>query len=379
MQAQLANDTLKATTLIRITAVAWFFAKIMSWKLWLADRVFPVASPLDFLNSVPSQVHLYLMMLSLVGLFIVVLYPEKKIFAGCLVAVELLSCSLDQLRWQPWEYQYLLTFFFFLLYKSDKDFIKSLSVLLVATYIFSGLFKCNGGFLHNIWDNMILRKLFVFSDEIISNSIVHFSGLILPIIEITSGLGLLLAKQKKTFVWIVVATHIFLLLALGPVGLQRNSIVWPWNFAMILLVFTIFYKKQNPILTLEFFKNKANAVVILIVAVLPLTNFIGFWPSYFSFKLYSGNPKLMAICVENTDRDPKLHPFIVNIKSVCCPELKSINAAKWTLDELNVPVYPEEGYYKKLKNAWIRKFPETQSHFMVFQYPSNPENTKEIP
>lgn len=378
MQAQLANDTLKATTLIRITAVAWFFAKIMSWKLWLADRIFPVAAPLDFLNSVPSQVHLCLMVLSLGGLFLVAFYPKKKIVIACLLIVELFSCLLDQLRWQPWEYQYLLTFCFFLFYKSAPNFIKALSMLLVATYVFSGLFKWNGGFLHNIWDNMMLRKLFGFSDEIIGNTIVHFSGLILPIIEIASGLGLFLAKRKKPFVWLVVMTHVFLLLALGPAGLQRNSIVWPWNFAMILLIFAIFYKEQNPILTWEFFKNKANAAVILIVAVLPLTNFIGFWPSYFSFKLYSGNSKQLAICVENTDRDPELHPFIVNIKSVYCPELKSTNAAKWTLDELNVPVYPEEAYYKKLKRAWIQKFPETQSHFMIFQYPSKPENTKEI-
>jgi len=378
MQAQLANDIFKATTLIRITAVAWFFAKIMSWKLWLADRVFPVAAPLDFLNSAPSQVHLYLLILSLGGLFGVVLYPQNKIVAACLLVVELLSCSLDQLRWQPWEYQYMLTLCFFLLYKSDKDFIKALSLLLVATYFFSGLFKINGGFLHNIWDNMMLRKLFGFKNEIIGNPIVHFSGLILPVIEIATALGLLFARQKKTFVWLALATHIFLLLAIGPSGLQRNSIVWPWNFAMILLIFAVFYKEQNTILTLNFFKNKTNVAISLIVAVLPLTNYIGLWPSYFSFKLYSGNSKILAIRVENTDRDPKLDKLIVNTNSIYCPALKSINATKLSLDELNVPVYPEELYFKKLKSAWIQKFPETRSHFIIFQYPSKLENTKEI-
>jgi len=379
MQAILADDTLKATTLIRITAVAWFFAKIMSWKLWLADRIFPIVAPIDCLDTISSHWHLSLMLLSFCFLFIVVIYPEKKIFIGCLLGAELLSCALDQLRWQPWEYQYLLTIFFFLLFKTDKSFIKSLSLLLIATYIFSGLFKCNEGFLHSIWDNMILRKLFGFSDEIIGNSILHFSGFLLPMIEIVSGLGLLFAKNKKPFVWLTVATHLFLLLALGPVGLHRNSIVWPWNVAMMLLVFTMFYKRENPIITSDFFKNKANVLVVLIVAILPLTNFIGFWPSYLSFKLYSGNTERLAICIENTDQNPELQQFVVKNKSKYCLKLQSINASKWALTELNVVIYPEEAYYKKLKKSWIRKFPKTPCHFMIFRLPSKPENMKEIP
>ena len=42
-----------------------------------------------------------------------------------------------------------------------------------------------------------------------------------------------------------VGTHRFVLLAIGPLGLPRNPVVWPWNLALILLVIALFARPET--------------------------------------------------------------------------------------------------------------------------------------
>ena len=42
-----------------------------------------------------------------------------------------------------------------------------------------------------------------------------------------------------------VGTHRFVLLAIGPLGLPRNPVVWPWNLALILLVVALFARPET--------------------------------------------------------------------------------------------------------------------------------------
>src|SRR6218665_691219 len=251
MQVQLANGTFKTTTLIRITAIAWFFGKIMSWKLWLSDRLFPLVAPIDIFPEFSNDVHFFLLLFSLTGLLLVVVFPKKTVLILAVLLLEITSCALDQLRWQPWEYQYLLTFFFCFLYRKDvRGFIDAMSLLLIATYIFSGLHKFNPAFLSNVWDNLFLHKLFGFTDI---HPVLHYSGILLPVAEILSGIGLLFSKNKKPFVVLTLLMHAFLLMVLGPAGLHLNSVIWPWNAAMMLLVYSLFFNKEQPVFSSHYF------------------------------------------------------------------------------------------------------------------------------
>jgi hypothetical protein len=78
--------------LLKITCLAWFIAKIMSFKLWTADRIFPVIPTFDFI-SVSNDVHLFLYIVSLFGFGIIFVVPNKKIILAVLI-FEILACLL---------------------------------------------------------------------------------------------------------------------------------------------------------------------------------------------------------------------------------------------------------------------------------------------
>ena len=202
----------KQAILIKITVSAWLIAKLMSWKLWLSDRIFPTIPLTDWLVA-PKEGHIILLILSLFGLIALFFYPRNFRFMALFFIVELMSCALDQMRWQPWEYQYLLTIFFALIFRKDpRKFITSLLLLIGTTYIFSSIHKFNGGFLYSIWDKMILNNFFGFSNDFIKIPIVHYSGLLLASSEIAIGVALLFLKNKKFVILLAVLMHLLLLL-----------------------------------------------------------------------------------------------------------------------------------------------------------------------
>lgn len=64
---------------IRITCLFWLVAKIICWRLWLSDRLFPLVPPFDFLVA-PEYVHQGLFILSLAGLLLLLIFPIKKFY-----------------------------------------------------------------------------------------------------------------------------------------------------------------------------------------------------------------------------------------------------------------------------------------------------------
>ena len=106
----LQKNNSKELLLIKLTALFWIFAKILSCKLWLTDRLFPIIPPFDFSPNLPNEVHFVIFLVSIFGLVSLVIFTTKKEIVLLVLITELASCLLDQMRWQPWEYQYILLF-----------------------------------------------------------------------------------------------------------------------------------------------------------------------------------------------------------------------------------------------------------------------------
>jgi hypothetical protein len=160
------------------------------------------------------------------------------------------------MRWQPWEYQYILIFLFFILSKNKKQFIQLTSLLFVATYFYSGLNKLNGGFLTSTWEHLILIKTFGISLKFIQNNLwIHYLGTLLALFEIFFGLGLLFFINKKIIVLLIAFMHLLILILFGLV-FNYNSIILPWNFGMILLLIVLFYNNNEQTISPLFFRKK---------------------------------------------------------------------------------------------------------------------------
>ena len=113
---------------------------------------------------------------------------------------------------------------------------------------------------------MILIRFCGFEANQIQNIVVHYAGLALPIFEILAALGLLFSKSKKLFALLLIGMHIFILIFLSPLGINYNSIVWPWNVLMILYLIILFYH----IKTIISFRNLVSGFYKIPFAVLAI-------------------------------------------------------------------------------------------------------------
>jgi hypothetical protein len=368
----------KEKILIKITAFFWITSKIMSCKLWLSDRLFPIIPPFEFSPNLPNTIHFTLFVISIIGLVSILIFNPRKEFVWMVLILEIASCFLDQMRWQPWEYQYLLLFIFFLFYKKNTNqFLELISLLIGVTYIYSGLHKFNGGFLYSVWEKMILKDFFHIEKSCVLKLWVHYAGLFLPLIETLIGFCLLLKKDKLLVSYFAIGMHLLLLTIL--IENNHNSVVWPWNIAMILYVWILFIDRNPVHIKMDFFKNYFNIALFILIGILPILSFFSLWDNYLSFNLYSGNVKQLTICVRNKNKYPELEPYMSSKNSnPYCKDVRAININSWALKELNVPIYPEEKTFQKLKKEWKTSYKNIENTFICYWYPYKKDNYKEI-
>lgn len=367
------SDTAKTLLILRITCVFWIFTKLFSYNLWHSNRLFPLVPPFDFLENVPNFIHLTLFYLALAGIAVVGIFPKQKTILAVTIVIEIASCLLDQNRWQPWEYQYLLTYsFYFFYHKNHKQFLTYFSFLLIVIYLNSGLHKLTGGFLYTVWEKMMLIEFFGFEHNQIKNLYIHYAGLILGIVEFMAALGCLIAKNKKIFALLLVGMHIFILALITPIGINYNSIVWPWNVAMILFILIAFYNATSRISYKDLVEGY-NKIYFLLLGVLPFFCFVGLYDNFLAFNLYSGTTKHFSICVDEKKVSQAYRPYFSNNIKIC-GEYRTISGNNWALKEMNIVIYPEERFYKGLIKKWKQKNPRSEAVFYIYQYPYKPEN-----
>jgi hypothetical protein len=354
---------------IQSTALFLLIAKFTSQKLWLGSRVFPVVPPFDFLLQTPSFIHLLLYCISIILLAISVIKPQySKVLLGIIIT-EVASCLLDQNRWQPWEYQYVLMFFALWYNKKNEQSATLLIMIVISfTYIYSGLQKLNPHYLTLTWRTIFVEKFFHISTAISNKVFVLRLGYIIPFIEFSLGVGLLISTTRKAAIYLIILMHIIVSCVVGPGGVNENYTVLFWNFAMIAYVFIIL-KKQMHISTIDAFKNaiknKFNWVVIAAWMLLPALNFIGYWDYFLSSSLYSGRVDVCFIKLQNPPPNFELSKYYKPIKAGDTSNIKTIAVQTWCNDELDVPPCPQKRVYKKIKEQWPTKYPTVSAKFWV--------------
>jgi hypothetical protein len=250
--------------------------------------------------------------------------------------------------------------------------------MLIATYCYSSINKFNDGFLFSVWDNMILRYFLKIKEAYIEQHLIHYCGYLLALIELTGGIGLLFKRTRETAATILIAMHLLNLIILGPIGLHYNKIIWPWNVAMIILLWIVFIKNEQTF-SINLLWKKSNKLVLFCWGALPALNFIGCWDNYLSCNLYSGHIPLMAICVQDSSNIPTVEKYF-NKKDALyiCNGGRELNIQNWAMAEMNVPPYPEVRVYQEIKKDWLKKYPTTDANFILFNYPPTEDNMQEM-
>src|SRR4051794_16981076 len=97
----------QVSLLIRVAALALAASFLLSWRLWVTSRLFPLVPISDQLPAI-SYPFDYIWFLSLLALLAVISFlPQFRKVVLIFVCLAALLGLWDQTRWQPWFYQYV--------------------------------------------------------------------------------------------------------------------------------------------------------------------------------------------------------------------------------------------------------------------------------
>jgi predicted DCC family thiol-disulfide oxidoreductase YuxK len=330
---------------LKITVLTGLVASLLlSLPLWLQSKTIPSVPVMSELPELPAAIEATFFTLALF-LIVAALFssrPQKYILGA--VGVFLILIFFDQLRFQPWLYQYLAMMCVLGLYSWNwRDVsgrtavLHTLRILVAGIYLYSGLQKVTVPFFESVFPWMVepIAVLLPHSLYLVPASF----GVLVPFIEILMGVGLLVRSLRRWALIGVVCMLVFVLFTLGPLGHNWNSVVWPWNIAIAAAAFLLFYRTDN--VSTESIFSVTNfwphRVVILLFLIMPAFSFFGWWDSYPSYSLYSGNTTEGYIRVSPVD----LSPVLSRVAQPVAPDTVQINLQTLSFAERNVPMYPE--------------------------------------
>jgi hypothetical protein len=347
----------------QVIAIAFIIGKIISFKVWIADRTFPVLPFFDFLSTVSSFIHSGLLIASIVLLIINIIKPSKNIWLVLFLIVECCSILLDETRLQAWVYEYLLLLFPFVFLTEDRNetqVIVSLKLILIATYFWSGFYKWNSGFLFTVWRPV---------SGVSVDSYWLKTGYVIPLLEMLFAIGLMFGKTRKTGALGIITMHVFILIIFGPFGMNYNISVWPWNLCMIIVLGLLFLKEDVSDTALVS-KKLSWQFFVLLLCIMPVGNVSGVWKDELSFKLYSGNGSFLYICVP--ENEWKKVPEKLNNEGIYVSfcEGRMLSIKTWTMQEMNVMPCNNEHYSQKLRESFLTyRFKGSGIHFWIHESP----------
>lgn len=328
---------LERNDLVRGTLGVTLLAQMaLSYRLWGLDRTFPEIPALSGLPNLPGLLSLLLTMLFAGAVVAFVALPKRSWPVLTVLGLGAVLVLFDINRLQPWFYLDGLLILTYAGGGTRRAIPAPVAPILAFTYLWSGVQKVNLGFATSVFPWFLqsfglgrLAPLWFFA----------------PLVEIAVAVLLLLPKARRYGIGLAIALHVFVLFALGPLGHNMNSVIWPWNVGMPVLVWSVFGKNDQPLLPVAW-QPAVGKVALLLAGVMPALNFIGRWDDNLSANLYSGTTCDAFLLL--TERGASKIPPEIQSYIQRRPDRIAIDVTRWGLADLNVPPYPEERVYRAL-------------------------------
>ncbi len=340
---------LKTQLVKALIVLAFITGFLLSPQLWINGRFFPVIKPIESLPILSAPFDLILLLL-FIGLSVVWIFYEHRGIGIAAIVSLLLILAQDQMRWQPWVYLYLLMLVPYLTQSGSGDnktlVLICLQLIVAGVYIWSGIQKLNSNFLDGTF-----ALIFKASGGGLKFESWRMAGYGIPLLEFSTGLALLIPKLRKIGIFTALIIHTVILFYLSPIVLNHNSIVYPWNVAMLCFVFLLFWGVKDNLYAsiLDIRSNVLILLPVILVWIFPVLNLFGYWDHYLSFSLYSNKPSRFYVAIEESEIhkiDERFTNYFANLPGLQGGQIIEIET--WAYSELNVPFYPEMRAFKKL-------------------------------
>ena len=334
-----------------VLGISFLSGILISLQLWLGERAFPLAPVIGWL-SLPHPYDYLLAggLVATLGAIVISSKPRRYIFL--LMVLVLVAGLLDQMRWQPWVYQYaamLLALGLFSWRAGDKSNIQSVlnvcRLVIATTYIWSGLHKLNPAFINEVFPWMLQPVTNILPESL--HAYLYASAVFIPIVETGIGIALLTNKFRNLAVAAAIGMHLSILALLGPVGQGWNSVVWPWNLAMIAFDILLFWNiGAVPLKKLVWNRKFAyHGVILVLFGLLPLLSLGGYYDKYLSSALYSGDIPRATVYVSSSE-SAALPASALNDAESTRDGTMAVSITNWSFEALQVPPYPEPRIYR---------------------------------
>ena len=293
--------------------VALALGLLISSPLWHNfARDFPVIPATSWLPQLGSPFDAARFILLLASV-IAAIFLRKHRWPLALTLTLLLWLGLeDRVRWQPWPYQYALCLLPFL-FDIPSANLRIQRIVLVAIYLWSGIHKLTPAF-PRLFEGTLAKPAFDAAGDTFLTTVLHALGHTAGPLEIAIAVLLAIpnSKSRKTACLLAAALHLTILVWFALDG--RNIVVWPWNLAMVTLVYLAFWPREKPATTKPPSHPKLALTLTAAIATLtllcPVLSFNRQWPVYFSFYLYSGQSQRLLATFTNPTALERIPPGI---------------------------------------------------------------------
>jgi hypothetical protein len=278
----------------------------------------------------------------------------------CFLTLSAVMVMQDQLRLQPWLFEYSLLLITLILPGPNHQSglhgrlhtslfkLNTMCMILAAIYIWSGIHKLNASFCTIIFPFLLPPVLKLYMPPLL----IWIAGCLTAALESFMGIALLTKRYRRLGLVGLTAMHAFILFSIGPTGLNHNVVVWPWNIAQPILLWLLFSAQQtsaSDILCQQLGPLSKRAVpryvrgwhslVFSLCLIMPILHCFQLWPAYLSFALYAGNESYGYICF--SERFWEKQPLLIKrCQSGVASGYHIVPLNRWSLSELNLLVPP---------------------------------------
>jgi hypothetical protein len=334
-------------------AVAFISLVIFTDSLWLGSSEFPEAPAVTWLTRVPRSVDLALLIgfaaATLIGAAATRRWHPFWIAATAYVAA---SFCLNQHRLQIWAYHLciagLLTEF-----SARGRAIPRLRWLTISIYVWSALSKLDSGFAAGAGRSLLHGLTSALSIHPPAGAIGQHGPWLMPIGELLTGVALAVPRWRRIGLWMSIAMHLLLLLAVGPFGLRHELGVQIWNGVFLIQNVILFGRSKPtgvpgadvPVVPRSPWIDHSMKGLLAIVIVMPALQPWGYWDIWPSWAVYSARGGWTTSFVHHEDVE-KLPPTARRFVGEPPPlsDWHPIDIDAWSLRELHCPVYPQSRF-----------------------------------
>jgi len=331
------DDTRDRAAIVRITSAVFIVTLILSWRAYIHSlRIFSISPVIEIFGLAPAWFEWGLFAVTLGFLGWLVVTPLRRVPALGVLACVLFWILQDLMRFQPYTYMYFFTIWMMVF--CVRHGLEALRIMVCGVYFWAGFHKFNMTFYARIFPWFVAPFYRYPHDQSIIAGFMTLILLSVPLFEASIGILLFFFPRQRLLASLMAFVMLVVVMAcLGPYGHNWAIIVWPWNIYLFLVELVLFCKTKSASKGWSFKPKAPVLAAIVLFVIAPAYSMIGLWPSYPSFKLFSGNTKIAYVVFSPEE---KLEHLPEGLGKMLLPH-RRLALVDWTAHEFNVQVYPE--------------------------------------